>query len=650
MKNNIINLLLLFTTVISAADIKFVNKSTTKDYSVMISENGSMINVPKNTETGFVKINSKSSVRIFNREQTLHQQVLLLESKKMYVGIFGGSRDELIIQEIRGLSDIIKGAPSSIPNPGEENISRNFRNTANVQIIHNSPSPIVDIYVDGVEALADVPYRATTALIELPISTTVGIAPADGEIIAEFPFTLEADAHYVVTASGIVGDASTPFDLVASTLETAAVDNDHFALKVYHGVTDAPAVDIYADGSLLVENLSFGEYADYVQVPVGDYTIDVTASGSTVPVASFSAPLSSQGGGAGIVFASGFLAPLDTDPAFTLVLTTPSGYNVELPAADPVLVQTANVQIIHNSPSPIVDIYVDGAEVLADVPFRATTALIELPISTTVGIAPADGEIIAEFPFTLEADAHYVVTASGIVGDASTPFDLVASTLETAAVDNDHFALKVYHGVTDAPAVDIYADGSLLVENLSFGEYADYVQVPVGDYTIDVTASGSTVPVASFSAPLSSQGGGAGIVFASGFLAPVDTDPAFTLVLTTPSGYNVELPAAATALSTIVDNSVIPKAFNLKQNYPNPFNPSTSINFEIFESSHVSLNVYDLSGRLVKNLLSGNINSGAYSIEWNGKNTNGISAAAGVYFYSISSEEGTIIKKMSLIK
>ena len=292
----------------------------------------------------------------------------------------------------------------------------------------------------------------------------------------------------------------------------------------------------------------------------------------------------------------------------------------------------------------------DGVEVLLNVPYRATTALIDLPTSTTVGIAPADEEIIAEFPFTLEAGAHYVVTASGIVGNTSTSFDLVASTLETAAVDNDHFALKVYHGVTDGPAVDIYADGSLLVENLSFGEYAGYVQVPVGDYTIDVTASGSSVPVASFSAPLSSQGGGAGIVFASGFLAPLDTDPAFTLVLTTPSGYNVELPAAATALSTVADNNVSPKAFNLKQNYPNPFNPSTSINFEIFESSNVSLNVYDLSGRLVKNLLSGNINSGAYSIEWNGKNTNGISAAAGVYFYSISSEEGTIIKKMSLIK
>ena len=314
------------------------------------------------------------------------------------------------------------------------------------------------------------------------------------------------------------------------------------------------------------------------------------------------------------------------------------------------LLNTANVQIIHNSPYPVVDIYVDNVEALSDIPYRATTGLIELPLSTTVGIAPADGEIIAEFPFTLEADAHYVVTASGIVGSAETPFNLVASALETAAIDNDHFGLKVYHGVTDAPAVDIYADGGLLIENLSFGEYAGYVQVPVGDYTIDVTAHGASTPVASFSAPLSGQCGGTGIVFASGFLAPADTDSAFTLVLTTPSGYNVELPNAATALSTTVDSFVNPNVFKLKQNYPNPFNPSTSIDFEVFESSKVSLNVYDLSGRLVKNLLSGNLNSGAYTIEWNGKNTTGISSAAGVYFYSLSSGESTIIKKMSLIK
>lgn len=313
--------------------------------------------------------------------------------------------------------------------------------------------------------------------------------------------------------------------------------------------------------------------------------------------------------------------------------------------------QVANVQIIHNSPYPVVDIYVDESEALGDIPYRATTALIGLPISTVVGIAPANDTVIASFPFTLETDANYVVTASGIIGNSQTPFNLFASSLDVAAVDSNHFALKVFHGATDAPAVDIYANGSMLVENLSYSEYAGYVQVPVGDYTIDITASGSSVSVASFAAPLTNLGGGTGIVFASGFLSPSANDSTFSLILTTPSGYSVELPSTPTALLTVAENSRIqPKVFALNQNYPNPFNPTTSISFDVFELSNISLNIYDLNGRLVKNLMSGNLSQGTYNIAWNGKNANGASVAGGVYLYSITSNNSTIVKKMSLIK
>ena len=311
--------------------------------------------------------------------------------------------------------------------------------------------------------------------------------------------------------------------------------------------------------------------------------------------------------------------------------------------------EVANVQIIHNSPYPVVDIYVDNSEALGDVPYRASTGLLQIPTSTTVSIAPANGDIIADFPFTLETDGNYVVTAAGILNDVQTPFGLIASGLEVSAVDSNHFGLKVFHGVTDAPAVDIYANGALLVENLSYSEYAGYLQVPVGDYTIDVTAHGSEESVASFAAPLSGFGGGTGIVYASGFLASA-SDSAFSLILTTPSGYSVQLPSASTALSTIDEMNINPLAFSLNQNYPNPFNPSTTISFDVYEASRVSLSVFDLNGRLVKNLMSGNLGAGTYNINWNGKNTNGLSVAGGVYFYSITSGENSIIKKMSLIK
>ena len=346
-------------------------------------------------------------------------------------------------------------------------------------------------------------------------------------------------------------------------------------------------------------------------------------------------------GQSGIIYASGYYNSDQPNAPFSMSMVYSNGLVERLENAVSTLDETASVQIIHNSPYPVVDIYVDGTEALGDVPYRATTGLIDLPISTTVGIAPANDAIIASFPFSLVSGGHYVVTASGIVGDTDHPFDLVASTLDTAAVDADHFALKVYHGVTDAPAVDIYANGSLLVDSLDYGDYAGYVQVPVGDYTIDIAAHGSTTPVASFSAPLTGLGGGAGVVFASGFLSPARTDSAFTLILTTPSGYSVELPATTTALATDDEIGISPLTFELNQNYPNPFNPTTTIGFQLSNPGNVVIKIFDINGRLVKAFNQTGLNSGSHSVIWNGTNQAGQYVAGGLYLYSLSSGDNS---------
>ncbi len=314
--------------------------------------------------------------------------------------------------------------------------------------------------------------------------------------------------------------------------------------------------------------------------------------------------------------------------------------------------QTAQVQIIHNSPYPTVDIYVDGTVALTEVEYRACTGLLDLPVNTTVGIAPTGGDVIAEFPFELATDGSYVVTASGIVANEDTPFDLLASGLEQTAQDDDSFALKVLHGVTDAPAVDIYANGTLLVENLAFGDYAGYLQVPAADYTIDVTAHGSSAAVASFSAPLATLelNGGSGVVYASGFLAPTETDSAFTLILATPSGYTVELPASETALAADNDYENIPTNFTLNQNYPNPFNPSTTISFSLNKTGYVEAEIRDINGKFVKSLMSGFQNAGQAKLNWDGTNNLGRYVSAGVYLYSVKIDENIKTKKMIYLK
>ena len=315
------------------------------------------------------------------------------------------------------------------------------------------------------------------------------------------------------------------------------------------------------------------------------------------------------------------------------------------------LEQNAQVQILHNSPYPIVDIYVNGAITLEDVAYPTSTGLIDLPLNTEVGIAPADGDVIATFPFELTESESHVIVASGIVGDGTHPFDLLASTLEPAAVDNEHFGVKVMHGITDAPTVDIYANGSLLIENLAYGEFQGYLQVPVGDYTLDITGHGSTDRVASFSAPLSSFGGFSGVVYASGFLAPAATDSAFTLILTTPSGYNVELPTIETSLDLFDDiYGSIPDNFVLYQNFPNPFNPVTLIEYELISDSKVNIAIYDLLVNTIVELYDGYQTSGIKRIKWDARNTYGDLISAGIYFYKIQAGNSSQVKRMMLLK
>ena len=201
--------------------------------------------------------------------------------------------------------------------------------TASVQVIHNSASPTVDVYIDGALAVEDFEYRTATPVLELGTSFTVGIAPANGDVIAEFPFELMDGGEYVVVATGLLGNTVTPFDLAATSTTFGASDGN-VGLEVYHGSTDAPAVDVLADGAVLVPNLSYGSFSGYVEVPAADYVVGIAPAGGA-SIADFVAPLSGLGGGSAVVFASGFLAD---DPAFGLFAALADGTVLELPVND----------------------------------------------------------------------------------------------------------------------------------------------------------------------------------------------------------------------------------------------------------------------------------------------------------------------------
>lgn len=94
-----------------------------------------------------------------------------------------------------------------------------------------------------------------------------------------------------------------------------------------------------------------------------------------------------------------------------------------------------------------------------------------------------------------------------------------------------------------------------------------------------------------------------------------------------------------------LSNTSMPKEFNLSQNYPNPFNPLTNIKFSILKNSKVSLNVFDINGKLVENLVENTLSPGNYSVDWDASLYN-----SGTYLYRLETGEGIMTKKMVLIK
>jgi len=95
------------------------------------------------------------------------------------------------------------------------------------------------------------------------------------------------------------------------------------------------------------------------------------------------------------------------------------------------------------------------------------------------------------------------------------------------------------------------------------------------------------------------------------------------------------------------DKQNTPLKFALMQNYPNPFNPTTVIKYEIPNSSHVTLKVYDILGKEVATLVNKNEQAGSYSVHFG---VGSLQLASGIYLYKLQAGNYTSVKKLVLLK
>ena len=95
----------------------------------------------------------------------------------------------------------------------------------------------------------------------------------------------------------------------------------------------------------------------------------------------------------------------------------------------------------------------------------------------------------------------------------------------------------------------------------------------------------------------------------------------------------------------------VPETFNISNAYPNPFNPKTTFDIEMPRSGILSSSIYDLKGTMIKKVFDNkNVNAGYHKISWDGKDTNGLNVANGVYFIKFQFEQHATIKRMLLLK
>ena len=177
-------------------------------------------------------------------------------------------------------------------------------------------------------------------------------------------------------------------------------------VRVIHTVPDAPHVDIYANDELIISNLSYGNYSDYLSIPEGTYIISLYVAGTKAsPV--LANMLTVNRNSILTIAAVGTLRDIG-------LLAITDANEMRMPGK-------AMIRFIHLSPNaPAVDITLpDGTVVFSNIAFKQITTYIDaMPMNYTlqVRVAGTSNVVLTVPNINLVADKYYTVYAIGLVG------------------------------------------------------------------------------------------------------------------------------------------------------------------------------------------------------------------------------------------
>jgi hypothetical protein len=458
--------------------------------------------------------------------------------------------------------------------------------TARFQLIHNAADPIldtVDIYIDG-NKLDNVAFRQATGImtaasssVKININDKNSIDSSD-LVLVRFSQNVAANSNTVMMVTGVANTASfavnpnallTGVKLVTKTITTWAAAANRVQVNVFHGVTDAPGVDVFTRPTIatgtLPTNLRFGDANGGTQALFFNNTatyLEARLTGTRSVIKAYNANLALFNQKLITVFASGFVTPIDNQngKAFGMFAVDTNGTVIELPEA-------TRIQFIHNAPDAAlgnVDIYFNQVKVVSNLAYKAATPFITANTGNTEVLVSSVGQNDTLFRIpavNLVSGKSYLAMALGLKDTTSFEsnpeglnrmFNIIANdSMPEGSLVTGSFQYLVANGCTDAPQLNFnnVANQASLIGSLSYSSMSA-LKSTSSNVIFNISNNDKTKYNGAFllnGANLSNQ---SGVIFTTGFF----NTTSFKVMLALNNGTVVELQRLKNKLQ-IIHNS-----------------------------------------------------------------------------------------------
>ncbi|MEM8861077.1 MAG: DUF4397 domain-containing protein [Chloroflexota bacterium] len=372
-----------------------------------------------------------------------------------------------------------------------------------IRIVHMAPfsdgDTAVNVLVEGSIEAGNKTYGQSTQYFAYPsgdVTVSVELISNQTEV-ATLDLSLADATSYTIMVAG--DGQNQPIEIVAVEDDNSTPAIDEFKIRVGHLAPFADdlaetTVDIrYDDGTLLFDDLTFGDVSDFVGLPAGAYNLQVTTADGLNTLIDF-APRDFAAGDIATLFATGDGSNQD----LSAYLYPSTWYAFEIGVE--VFSVPARVYVAHLAPftsgNSDLSILLNNTLLYDNISYGETASYMDVTAGEYDINVFKSGEtsVFASSEAEFEPGKDYTVVITGDVGNQAVSILSLEDDMEPAAAGKAKLRLGHLASFSDIlidTTVDIrHQDGTVLLGGVRYGDISDYIEVDAGEYDLQVTTPG----------------------------------------------------------------------------------------------------------------------------------------------------------------